>query len=668
MNRLLRSVSAKANICVVLMIVVSIAAISSFILDHFAKILGEDRLFQNLGAAELIINPGHKPYSIRDGKFYAGDRLLNGNFGAVDEVASVFGGVATVFQGKTRVATNIKKNGKRAVGTVLAPGPAYSSVFEAKKTYIGNNVILGKSYVTAYKPILDAQQNVLGILFVGYEKDKFNATFISEARQTAVAGLILAILGGAIGVFIFRRLFAPFGPLSEKMQQAQDGKYTEDIPFLKRKDEFGHLAHVILEFNRTMIKQMKMREDSIRAQKEAEEEQKRAEAEAREAGEQLVVETFGEGLHALANDDLGYRLRADLPPAYRGLQENFNKAIQRFEEIRQERIASEKHREAERLAGIEAQKAAEEAAKQRSLDIVLSSFGEAMAALARRDLTYRLKMNLPEEYEVLRDDFNNAIMQLAGAMKEINTRASDIAASSADISTSAQDMASRTERQAASLEETAAAVNQVTANMARQAKNAKAASSKAEGARENARRGQDVADNAVGAMRRIAKSSGEITQIIGVIDEIAFQTNLLALNAGVEAARAGDAGRGFAVVAQEVRALAGRSAEAAREIKKLIKTSEEQVGSGVKLVEESGNALLQVVEDITTISNLMGEIAEGQNEQTLALREVDDAVGQMDQSTQQNAAMAEESNASSEALAGFARELAAQVNRFELGS
>jgi methyl-accepting chemotaxis protein len=273
---------------------------------------------------------------------------------------------------------------------------------------------------------------------------------------------------------------------------------------------------------------------------------------------------------------------------------------------------------------------------------------------------------LPTEYVSLQENFNQAISQLDDAMREIRVRADDISINSAEIHQSASQMAQHTERQAASLEETSAAVSEVSSTVGQSAEGAASASGLALAAKQGAERGNKIAGEAIDAMRLIAKSSGEITQIIGVIDEIAFQTNLLALNAGVEAARAGDAGRGFAVVASEVRALAQRSSNAAKEIKVLIHTSETQVGTGVKLVEESGGALQKIVEDVDAITRLVGEIANSQREQATALSEMDSAVSNMDQSTQQNAAMAGQCNAASESLAGYAREMATLVADFKI--
>ena len=244
-----------------------------------------------------------------------------------------------------------------------------------------------------------------------------------------------------------------------------------------------------------------------------------------------------------------------------------------------------------------------------------------------------------------------AVAELNQAMSVITEATQAIHSGSQEISTAVDDMARRTETQAASLEETAAALGEITTNVQNTAENASHARTVVHNARTDTDHSGEVVERAVIAMGAIEQSSRQVGQIIGVIDEIAFQTNLLALNAGVEAARAGDAGRGFAVVAQEVRSLAQRSAEAAKEIKGLISQSGRQVDEGVQLVKETGGALRRIAQHVTDISDLVASMANAAQEQATALAEVNLAVSQMDQVTQQNAAMVEETAAASRNLA-----------------
>ena len=300
-------------------------------------------------------------------------------------------------------------------------------------------------------------------------------------------------------------------------------------------------------------------------------------------------------------------------------------------------------------------------------ELVVQSFGVGLDRLAGGDLTYRVNDDLPVEYEKLRANFNTALTRLQDTMTVIIGNADGIRAGSREITNASDDMAKRTEQQAAGLEETAAALEEITATVKRTAEGAKEARRVVGAAKTDAETGGQVVADAVAAMGEIEKSSAQIGNIIGVIDEIAFQTNLLALNAGVEAARAGEAGRGFAVVAQEVRALAQRSADAAKEIKTLIANSTAQVDRGVKLVGESGASLDGIVSKVGEIDGLISEIARSAQEQATGLNQVNSAVNQMDQVTQQNAAMVEQTTAAAANLRTEAHDLAGLVKRFNTG-
>ena len=308
----------------------------------------------------------------------------------------------------------------------------------------------------------------------------------------------------------------------------------------------------------------------------------------------------------------------------------------------------------------------ERAAKAAEQAQVVCALAGALERVAQGDLTGRLDQAFPEDYERLRADFNHAIARLEETIAQVAVGASGVSAGSDEIARASDDLARRTEQQAASLEETAAALDQITATVKTTAANAKQASDVVTATMGEAEHSGAVVAQAVEAMSQIEGSSQQIGQIIGVIDEIAFQTNLLALNAGVEAARAGDAGRGFAVVAQEVRALAQRSADAAKEIKALISASTQQVGQGVSLVGETGKTLSSILARVGELEALVAQIAISAQEQATGLSEVNIAVNQMDQVVQQNAAMVETSTASTHALKGETDELAGLIARFRV--
>ncbi|MDX0507199.1 HAMP domain-containing protein [Sinorhizobium medicae] len=311
----------------------------------------------------------------------------------------------------------------------------------------------------------------------------------------------------------------------------------------------------------------------------------------------------------------------------------------------------------------EAQKTRDAAEVQHAVDALATGLGR----LADGDLAYRIGNPFADRLDRLREDFNNSVAKLHDTLCAVGTNARAIDAGASEIRSAADDLARRTEQQAASVEETAAALEEITTTVRDSAHRAEEVGALVARTRAGAEKSGEVVQNAVMAMHAIEKSSGEISNIIGVIDDIAFQTNLLALNAGVEAARAGEAGKGFAVVAQEVRELAQRSANAAKEIKALITTSGEQVQSGVTLVGDTGRALQAIVAEVQEINKHVSAIVTATREQSTGLQEINTAVNTMDQGTQQNAAMVEQQTAASHGLASEAAALNSLLAQFRLG-
>jgi methyl-accepting chemotaxis protein len=372
-----------------------------------------------------------------------------------------------------------------------------------------------------------------------------------------------------------------------------------------------------------------------------------------------AVQRLSQGLYDRAAPGVE---RGDEVGAIASALEGFRRDLADGERRRTEQERERSEAEAERNAHAE-----ETLSGARAQAAAVETVGEGMASLAQGDLTWRMDHGrFTEATRRIPTDFNGAVTALSATISGIQNAAQEIRRGCAEISRASDDLSLRTERQAAGLEQTAAALDELTVTVNKSAEGAARARKATEVARQAAQRSGQVVGEAVEAMGGIEASSQEITQIIGVIDEIAFQTNLLALNAGVEAARAGDAGKGFAVVASEVRALAQRSAEAAKQIKQLIQGSTGQVDRGVNLVGQTGSALREILTQVEEINELVGEIAASSREQASGLAEINVAVNQMDQVTQQNAAMVEETTAASRTLAEEANELERLVAGFKV--
>ncbi|HBF32712.1 methyl-accepting chemotaxis protein [Rhizobium sp.] len=345
------------------------------------------------------------------------------------------------------------------------------------------------------------------------------------------------------------------------------------------------------------------------------------------------------------------------------------RAVSIFRENALDRLRLERDANHTRLLS-EEERALREAQKLQDAEatsFAVGNLADALSRLAEGDMTHRIEARFRDELDGLRQNFNRAVETLQSTLSAVGQNANAIESGANEMRSAADDLARRTEQQAASVEETAAALEEITTTVKNSTQQAEQVGQLVAKARSGAERSGHVVANTVAAMEAIKSSSEQITNIISVIDEIAFQTNLLALNAGVEAARAGEAGKGFAVVAQEVRELAQRSAQAAKEIRGLIRTSSDQVLAGVMHVNETGEALQMIASEVKSISKLVDAIVEGAREQSSGLQEISTAVHTMDQGTQQNAAMVEQSTAATHGLVREVSALNELIGQFKLG-
>ncbi|NDR54830.1 methyl-accepting chemotaxis protein [Aliiruegeria sabulilitoris] len=432
-------------------------------------------------------------------------------------------------------------------------------------------------------------------------------------------GLILLVV---LSTLLVRSITRPLSALMGRMRGMTDGDIDAEVPHVGRNGELGAMARAIETFRGAMVE---------RRQLEKEQDEKDAElARQREEAREKEIE-------------MERRQAAE--------------AERRHEEEENQR----KEREEQR-ALVEAERERHRADQEKVVDALSGS----LSAMSNGDLSVQIEEAFPQEYEQLRHNFNSAVSRIAVLVGSIVESSLTIRSESDALDEAASEMSRRTESQAASLEETAAAITELTASVENSSQGAKDAARTVVLARQRSEAGGEVVQRTITAMTEIAESSRKISHITNVIDEIAFQTNLLALNAGVEAARAGEAGRGFSVVASEVRALAQRSSESAREISALIATSTEQVDGGVELANSSGTALEEIGKMILDLNELVETIADTSAQQSTSLAEISTAVNRLDQVTQQNAAMFEETTATVSSLKSQAATLEENTGSFSL--
>ncbi|WP_341897858.1 methyl-accepting chemotaxis protein [Ferrovibrio terrae] len=456
------------------------------------------------------------------------------------------------------------------------------------------------------------------------DQDEANMQSNIAVTLTTISVLApIALLAALIAAFMIgRSIRRPIVDLTETMGVLSTGDYSAVVTGLGRGDEIGRMAKAVQVF-----KENGQENERLRQQVEVEREQRERDRAAQEAE---LDRSVGMVVQAAVAGDLTRRIdTASLQGVMHKLGDGINS-----------------------LVG--------------SVGTAIDEVGRVLAAMAGGDLTRRVEGHYDGVFGELKDNVNTTSEKLAGTVTGIAEAASAVNEASSEISTGSQDLASRTESQAASIEETAASMHEITTTVKQNADNAQAANQLAVAARDTAEKGGSVVANAVTAVTQIESSAQKISDIVGLIDEIAFQTNLLALNASVEAARAGESGKGFAVVAQEVRALAQRSANASKDIKALITESNAQVKTGASLVNQTGGSLTEIVGAIKKVADIVAEIAAASREQATGLEQINTAVGSMDEMTQRNGALVEETSASAQALSGQAKELTRLVGFFRV--
>ena len=454
--------------------------------------------------------------------------------------------------------------------------------------------------------------DVRGIL----EVDSLIEGQLAEGEELVSSILMAGLVGGGVLIgligLIAQRSAGSLRKLTRVMADLINGNTEVDVPATNRQDEIGSMADAVEVFkgNAVEIKRLEAEQTDTQARAKAEAARIQTEREDR------IGKEIASLVEAVSSGDFSKRLRIDdKDGVFKLLGEQLNG-----------------------LSG--------------NLSTMLEELNGTLKGMADGDLTRRIATDYQGQFGEIKININEMAARLSATVAQIKATSGDIDTAVNEINTGAEDLANRTEQAASNLEETAASTEEMAATVKQNAESAKSAHQLAGTANQTASKGGAVVEQAVGAMSKIAGSAGKITDIIGVIDEIAFQTNLLALNASVEAARAGEAGKGFAVVAQEVRQLAQRSAQAASDIKTLIQDSNGQVEDGVGLVNQAGEALTEILASIGNVVTIVEGISTASQEQALGVQEINGSVANMDEMTQQNSALVEQTTAASRALSG----------------
>ncbi|WP_245895275.1 methyl-accepting chemotaxis protein [Devosia submarina] len=507
----------------------------------------------------------------------------------------------------------VAPDGSRAADLVLdAASPAFAPLM-AGETYSGPLPINGVEYFGALQPIEKMSGEVMGAIFVGTPMAQINAAANSVLNLILLVGGIVTLALGLLGLLLSRQMTKPIPQLAGAMDAIAEGNYEAEVPFTQWGNEVGRMARSVEVFRQNGLRVSQMTEaEAARIIADQEERQKMMSE---------LQRAFGEVVDAAIAGDFTQQVTAEFPDAeLNSLAESVNALVANFNR------------------GV-------------------AEIAHVLGALAEADLTKRMEGDYEGAFARLKADVNRVADKMAEVVGQLRHTSGSLRTATGEILSGANDLSERTTKQAATIEETSAAMEQLAATVTKNAERAKDASVNATQVTRTAEEGGQVMDAATHAMERITQSSAKISNIIGMIDDIAFQTNLLALNASVEAARAGDAGKGFAVVAVEVRRLAQSAAQASSEVKVLIEQSAGEVNTGSKLVSDAAGKLKAMLDAARGNNSILEQIAQDSREQAAAIEEVSVAVRTMDEMTQHNAALVEETNAAIEQTEGQAREL-----------